>query len=170
MRETWVWSLGWEHTLEKEMAPHSSTLAWRIPWTEEPGRLQSTVSQRVGHDWATSLSLMEPIKLLGKVNPAPCFSKAVLKRSYIVIINYQANFSENKLVLLRLFLIKNGDDSIEKIYVCTLLLDSNPVNFVFETLYVPVNWTESWILISSDVWILQTNGSDFFPTLLIWNL
>ena len=44
------------------------------------------------------------------------------------------------------------------------LLDSNPVNFVFETLYVPVNWTESWILISSDIWILQTNGSDFSHT------
>ena len=42
---------------EKEMATHSSTLAWKIPWTEEPGRLQSTGSQRVGHDWATSLSL-----------------------------------------------------------------------------------------------------------------
>ena len=40
-----------------EMATHSSTLAWRIPWMEEPGRLQSTGSQRVGHDWATSLSL-----------------------------------------------------------------------------------------------------------------
>ena len=43
--------------LEKEMATHSSTLAWRIPWREEPGRLQSMGSQRVGHDWATSLSL-----------------------------------------------------------------------------------------------------------------
>ena len=43
--------------LEKAMAPHSSTLAWKIPWTEEPGRLQSVGSQRVGHDWATSLSL-----------------------------------------------------------------------------------------------------------------
>ena len=64
---------------------------------------------------------MEPIKLLGKVNPASCFSKVVLKRSYIVIINYQANFSKNKLVLLRLSLIKNGDDSREKIYVCTFL-------------------------------------------------
>ena len=42
---------------EKAMAPHSSTLAWKIPWTEEPGRLQSMGSQRVGHDWATSLSL-----------------------------------------------------------------------------------------------------------------
>ena len=43
--------------LEKAMAPHSSTLAWRIPWTEEPGRLQAMGSLRVGHDWATSLSL-----------------------------------------------------------------------------------------------------------------
>ena len=50
MRETRVRSLGWEDPLEKEMATHSSTLAWRIPWREEPGRLQSTGSQRVGHD------------------------------------------------------------------------------------------------------------------------
>jgi len=50
MWETWVQSLGWEDPLEKEMATHSSILAWRIPWTEEPGGLQSTGSQRVGHD------------------------------------------------------------------------------------------------------------------------
>ena len=56
MWETWVQSLGWEDLLEKEMATHSNILAWRIPWMEEPGRLQSTGSQRVGHDWATSLS------------------------------------------------------------------------------------------------------------------
>ena len=49
-RETEVRSLGWEDPLEKEMATHSSILAWRIPWTEEPGQLQSTGSQRVGHD------------------------------------------------------------------------------------------------------------------------
>ena len=55
--ETWVWSLCWEDALEKEMAPHSSTLAWKIPRTEEPGRLQSMGSQRVGRDWVTSLSL-----------------------------------------------------------------------------------------------------------------
>ena len=55
MWETWVRSLGWENPLEKEMATHSSTLAWWIPWTEEPGGLQSTGSQRVGHDWETSL-------------------------------------------------------------------------------------------------------------------
>ena len=50
MQETWVQSLGREDLLEKEMATHSRILAWRIPWTEEPGGLQSTGSQRVRHD------------------------------------------------------------------------------------------------------------------------
>ena len=50
MQETRVRSLGWEDPLEKEMAIHSSILAWKIPWTEEPGRLQSMGSQRVEHD------------------------------------------------------------------------------------------------------------------------
>ena len=50
MRETQVRSLGWEDPLEKGMATHSSILAWRIPWTEEPGRLQSMEPQRVRHD------------------------------------------------------------------------------------------------------------------------
>ena len=50
MQETWVQSLGQEDLLEKEMATHSSTLAWKIPWTEELGRLQSMGSQRVRHD------------------------------------------------------------------------------------------------------------------------
>ena len=50
MRETQVRSLGWEDPLEKEMTIHSSTIAWKIPWTEESGRLQSVGSQRVGHD------------------------------------------------------------------------------------------------------------------------
>ena len=48
--ETWVLSLGWEDPLEKGTAAHSSILAWRIPWTEEPGRLQSMGLQRVRHD------------------------------------------------------------------------------------------------------------------------
>ena len=60
MQETRVWSLGREDPLEKEMASHSSTLAWKIPWTEEPGELQSMGSQRVGHDWVTSLSHCTP--------------------------------------------------------------------------------------------------------------
>ena len=54
MWESWVRSLGWEDPLEEEMATHSSTLAWRILWTEEPSRLQSTGLQRVRHDWVTN--------------------------------------------------------------------------------------------------------------------
>ena len=56
MQKTRVWSLDREDPLEKEMVTHSSILAWRIPWTEKPGRLQSMGSQRVGHDWAISLT------------------------------------------------------------------------------------------------------------------
>ena len=63
MQETRVWSLGREDPLEKEMATHSSTLAWKIPWTEEPGRLQSMGSQRVGHDWATELHFRKEVSL-----------------------------------------------------------------------------------------------------------
>ena len=54
MQETWVRSSGWEDPLEKWMATHSSILAWEIPWTEEPGELQSMGSQRVGHDRETN--------------------------------------------------------------------------------------------------------------------
>ena len=58
MQETRVWSQGWEDLLEKEMGTHSSILAWKTPWVEEPGKLQFMGSQRVGHDWATSLHLI----------------------------------------------------------------------------------------------------------------
>ena len=67
---TWVQSLGQEDPLEKEMAAHSSTHARKIPWMEKPGRPQPMGSQRVGHDWATSLSLCVGSALgLGGKNP-----------------------------------------------------------------------------------------------------
>ena len=59
--------------LEKAMAPHSSTLVWKIPWTEEPGRLQSMWSLRVGHDWVTSLSLFTFMHWRRKWQPTPVF-------------------------------------------------------------------------------------------------
>ena len=62
VQETQVQSLGREDLLEKEMAPHSSTLACKIPWTEEPGRLQPMGSQRVRHDWATLLSHLPGVR------------------------------------------------------------------------------------------------------------
>ena len=71
MQERWVQPLGQEGFLEKAMAPHSSTLAWKIPWTEDPGRLKSIGSRRVGHDWATSLSFSCIGE--GNGNPLQCF-------------------------------------------------------------------------------------------------
>ena len=65
------WWLG--RITEKAMAPHSSTLAWKIPWTEDPGRLQSMASRRVGHDWATSLSLFTFMHWRKKWQPTPVF-------------------------------------------------------------------------------------------------
>ena len=59
--------------LEKAMAPHSSTLAWKIPWMEKPGRLQSMGSPRVRHDWATSLSLFTFMPWRRKWQPTPVF-------------------------------------------------------------------------------------------------
>ena len=65
--------IGGNLATEKAMAPHSSTLAWKIPWTEEPGRLQSMGSLRVGHDWATSLSLFTFMHWRRKWQPTPVF-------------------------------------------------------------------------------------------------
>ena len=59
MQERWVRSRGQENPLEKAMATHSSILAWRTPWIEEPGELQSMESQRVGHDLVTEHALMQ---------------------------------------------------------------------------------------------------------------
>ena len=70
MRETWVWSLGWEDPLEKEMATHSSFFAWRIPWTEKPGCLQSTGSQSrtrlsdFTHSWNLFAHCVKKVTLL----------------------------------------------------------------------------------------------------------
>ena len=63
----------YRHSLEKAMATHSSTLAWKIPWTEEPGGLQSMGSLRVGNDWATSLSLFTFMHWRRKWQPTPVF-------------------------------------------------------------------------------------------------
>ena len=64
MQETQVPSLGWEDPLEKGMATHSSIFAWKIPWTEEPGGLQSIGSQRVGHNWVTNTFTFKPFLMV----------------------------------------------------------------------------------------------------------
>ena len=81
MQETWALSLGQEDPLEKEMAIHSSILAWRIPWTEEPGGLQFMGLQRVGYDWATNVNfshLGELLSFSGWVDGCGCVSHSVM--------------------------------------------------------------------------------------------
>ena len=92
MRETQVRSVGREDPLEKEMATHSSALAWKIPWMEMPGRLQAMGLQRVRHDWATSLSF--PLLIINqKIDNLKCnkwrsIHFKVLKRYKISKIHY----------------------------------------------------------------------------------
>ena len=80
VQEMWVWSLSQEDPLEKEMATHSGILAWKIPRTEEPSRLETMELQRVGHDWATSLSLSFTLYCLYP------FHSLLLRLSYYEII------------------------------------------------------------------------------------
>ena len=86
MRETWVWSLGWEDSLKKGMATHSSILVWRIPWMEEPGGLQSMGSQRVGRNWMTSLSLSSIKQFLHYVYNI--YTHTIQKTGIILMLNY----------------------------------------------------------------------------------
>ena len=92
--KTRVWSLGWEDPLEKEMTTHSSTLAWKILWTEEPGRLQSMRLQRVRHDWAANFSSLR------------CYyyypSKAILRltRGSLWIYRWLSHVSNHSLYVL----------------------------------------------------------------------
>ena len=97
MCETWVRSLGWENALEKEMATYSNTLAWQIPWTEEPGRLQLMGSQRVGHDWATSLSSLS-FSILWQKNYHPHFRDEKPKWSHMARIS-QPRSSSAKILM-----------------------------------------------------------------------
>ena len=95
MRETWVRSLGLEDPLEKAMETHPSILAWRIPWTEEPGRLQSMGSQRIAQDWVTKAQSREypdpetiqtfPILQRGKGDPASVGRQANLSQGPCIL-------------------------------------------------------------------------------------
>ena len=96
MQETWVWSLDQEDPLEKEMATHSSIFAWRILWTEKPGRLQSMGSQRVGHDWATSLHsrFIEAVRdSLGKTLRMSCYLRKITVFLFTIFSNDGKNLS-----------------------------------------------------------------------------
>ena len=80
-----------KHYSEKAMAPNSTTLAWKIPWTEEPGRLQSMGSRKVGHDWATSLSLFIFMHWRRKWQPTSVFlpGESLQTRYNILLLEYR---------------------------------------------------------------------------------
>ena len=82
MQETWLWSLGREDPMEKEMATHSSILAWEIPWTEEPGGLQFMGSQSVWHNWATNTFHFHLTILLNNSTPWYTWMKSSWMKTY----------------------------------------------------------------------------------------
>ena len=82
LQKRWVRSLGWEDPLEEDMATHSRILAWRMPWTEEPGGLQSIGSQRIGHDWSNLTSRQPCVR----VTAAPVFTNVLIIISILAIL------------------------------------------------------------------------------------
>ena len=117
MRETQVQFLGLEDPLEKEMAIHSSTLAWKIPWTEQPDRLQSVGLQRVGHDWVTSLthSLKLPISMVSllrytNTNMIKILSKWVTVSKVVLIFRlyYWSFFKKHRAIIGTLNIFTSG--------------------------------------------------------------
>ena len=116
MQETKVQSLDRENTLEKGMATHSSILAWRIPWTEEPGRLQSMVSQRAGLDWTTFTFMLTLWRGFRNVyiyigNQKRCFPK-VKKMSEIKTLDKGLGRGEGK-EKAKCTLLSKGDGTLE---------------------------------------------------------
>ena len=137
VRETRVRSLGWEDPLEKEMATHSSTLAWKIPWTEEPG-LQSMGSQRVGHDWATSLHFM-PFLSLSEQKSLLNITAYIRHKWVISVLNYNSSkrcfclkwhflnlLMYSWFTMLYQFLLYRKSDSV--VCICTLFFTFSSIS------------------------------------------
>ena len=91
VQETWVWSLGLEGTMEKEMATHSSILAWKIPWPDDPGGLQSMRLQRVGHDWAINMCTA-PIEISTQIMEAK-YSGTLFLTCHILWLGFYQNLA-----------------------------------------------------------------------------
>ena len=98
MWETWVWSMGWEDPLEEGMATHSSILAWRIPWTEENGELQSMGWQRIRHGWVTKHMYKvrrkwEQMTKISKLISARLFKIPFSVLSYLKAMGFKKSYS-----------------------------------------------------------------------------
>ena len=173
MWETWVRSPGWEDPLEKEMATHSSTLAWRIPWTEEPGELQSMGSQRVGHDWATSLTQTVDYRFV--IYSFYYFEACSLYTHFIEIFFYH-NWLLNFVKCFFLHLLKGHMiftlHFINVIYHIDLQMLNILASLKSHLIMVNDLWLHSWILfaniLQSFVFVFFRNTGLFLFLFLFW--
>ena len=156
IRETWVQSLGWEDPLEKEMAIHSRTIAWKISWTEEPGRLQSMGSQRVGHDWVTSLHLYIKTKYVGgktKVKNDSFVIYTISNSEEVwVTIGHWYSASWRVVIFVKYIWIKVGygvdsshDSQLMKfLFILPQVLYSSPTLVNPRSIFTTKNWWKPW--------------------------
>ena len=170
MQETQVQSLGREDPLEKEMATHSSTLAWKIPWTEDPGRLQSMASQRVRHDWATSLHFTslhfrdywwkDHMYVKNSTNWLLCFYNFLVKNQLPPSFNKENN---NSYFWLRSFKVLSNQNVRQTPLLCVKARISNmtrPRNagFFKNAVFIIVSWPvypDPFCLLSTDLVLVQ---------------
>ena len=140
MRETRVPSLGWEYSLEEEMATHFSILAWKIPWMEEPGSLQSMGLQRVRHDFTTTL-LETPWTAAHQASLSITISQSLLK-----LMSIESEMPSNHLILCRPLLLLPSILPIIRVFSNeSTLRISSPKYWSFSFNIRPSNEYSEWI-------------------------
>ena len=153
----WVWSLGWEDPLEELMATHSSILAWRIPWTEEPGGLQSKVS-RVGHDWSDFVHVHTHTHTHARTNICFQIFKTIfqsLKSDFLVEIQILClPFTLRKLRTFK-WLAQSHTAAVSQVFLrntCRFEGESvstppppHWVDFLHQSLCIDFSWNSTWV-------------------------
>ena len=160
MWETWVWSLGQEDPLEKDMATHSSILVWRIPQTEEPGGLQSMGLQRVEHNWVTNTHIC-----VAYYTMISCLKKdkdVAVANKYESWIHYCRNSKGINACLRRKIIIHSMSRDTDT-YVCFISLPNNRWKTSWEKLLtVKINWP-----MNRENFRYEISFSDFFSHFLM---
>ena len=140
--------------MEKALAPHSSTLAWKIPWTEEPGRLQSTVSLRVRHDWATSLSLFTFMHRRRKWQPTPVFLPGESQgQGSLVGCRLWGRTESDTTEVTQQQHIKTGF-SMQLDQILKKKIEVSPLKNLYKNPGFKNTWRRGWFYSNVDIWLL----------------